>query len=358
MSFQTIVVYIGTLIIGYKLFDKAEKTSKKIYVIIVASILTFIGGFRGYSVGIDTSNYVTLFEIIRSGNMAEAYGLEESFKVIVFFLLKILNNPSFIFVLLAAITNFLVLFRLWEYREIASAKISFMCYYMVYFFASLNICRQYAAVAIVFWATRFLEKRKYSYYILFVILASLFHRSSIIGLAFFIFEIPFWRTLKFRQKILLLFGVSVVPFLTKYAVVYLAKYDNYFSLSQSDVGIMLPIKLFIFFLTLLVTRHRNSCVLTSSNNKITIWYKSGTITWYYAFGLILTFVGYYYQFMDRISLPFYLFESLYFAKTLKHTTGNNRKIFCLLFLAIVFYYFFTALVNSSQGQMPYVFVWQ
>lgn len=93
-----------------------------------------------------------------------------------------------------------------------SAILGLFVFYTCFFFMSMNIIRQYIAIAMIFYAMRFLCERKGGHFFLWVMLASLFHDTAVLMLPFyFLYGNKEWnRWLKFACYItlLLLLGIS------------------------------------------------------------------------------------------------------------------------------------------------------
>ena len=115
--FETYLVYIILLIFCFGTAAIASKKNKKIYILGIIFALTFVSGFRSYSVGLDTERYVEFFQLIAEGRSEYAYGLEESFKMVCAILYKIVEHPTFLLLVFAGITNTFIILRLWDSDE-------------------------------------------------------------------------------------------------------------------------------------------------------------------------------------------------------------------------------------------------
>ena len=87
-----------------------------------------------------------------------------------------------------------------------------------------------------------------------------------------------------------------------------------------------------------------------------------SITLYYLIGILLTFLGYIFLYLERIGTYYFIFECVYMgliAKQLKFK-GNEvyRLLLNLLIVALYSYIFIDAMLGNGQGQIPYLFFWQ
>ncbi|MBQ7346471.1 MAG: EpsG family protein [Clostridia bacterium] len=347
---QTYIIYIGLLISIWLLAKIADKKNKKAFLILAIIILSFVAGFRAYSVGIDTINYDNKFSLIANGDLEYAYGLEEGFKYLCLVLLKICNSSTFLFVIFATITNACVLLRMWDFRHMSSLGCMVVCYYIGFYFMTMNVMRQFCAIAILFYFTRLLSQGKYFKYCAVIAITTLcFHQSALIGLAFLVLEIFNWKTLSRKQKRILIFGLFLIPFASVIVFSTFEEYQHYFSSMDLDVGFMLPLKIIFFMVTVILSGAKNKF---KNNNNETL-----SVSLYYLLGLLITCLGYAFTFMDRIGWYFYIFEGVYMGIVLRNASKSNKIFysFCLLFL--MGYSFVNILMNGSQGVIPYSFIW-
>ena len=331
----------------------AIRKNSKISLIVIIIILTVISGLRADSVGIDTKNYVNAFKLIGEGRINQVYGFEKSFILICSVLLKIYNNPHFVLFILSLLTNIFIVIRLWDYRNIASFPCMIFIYFTSFYFYLFNISRQMCAVAIVFWATRFLQRKKYLNYLIFLLIATLFHKSAFIGAAFLVVEVFMWRYLNICQKRWLIICIFISPIILIFAWNIFVEYSNYFQEANIDFGIMLLLKAILLILSSIgfVSQIEARQQLLQKDSFI---YSVKTVRVYYIFGIIITSLGYFWLFMDRIGLVFYLFECVYWGIVVKNHKYN--QVFELIVGGLFCIVFILSLIGNGQGIFPFSFI--
>ena len=352
----TYVVYILTFLLSLLFAKVAQKKNKKKYIVLAALVLTVIAGLRAESVGIDTKNYAELLGHIAEGNLNLAYGLETSFKYICAFLLGIWNNFNFLYFVFALITNLLIFLRLWDFRDRISLPWATTIYFGVFYFMTFNIMRQFVAAAIIFYATKYLAQKKYFKFFVFIAVAFLFHKSALLGFGFLALDIFAWKYLSKRQKrmlvwVILLGGAAVVFF----GATIIGRYSNYFDNIQFNFGLMLFLKLAFFMLSVLFVSnpYADECDERGYSAKA---YTFATVRGYYLVGILATMLEYFFPYMGRIGIYFYLFEMVYMGMLFK---SRKTDIVLKLFMVfVVLLYLYTAIFGNGQGQGEYLFVWQ
>src|SRR5699024_10351989 len=99
---------------------------------------------------------------------------------------------------LAFATNYLIVKSLWHFKDKVNFTLSTFLFFTIYYFQTYNITRQWLAIAIVFFAIKYLFSNKYIKYLLIVLVASTIHSSAIITLSFIPLHV--WVTRKLSKK--------------------------------------------------------------------------------------------------------------------------------------------------------------
>ena len=358
----TVFIYTAVLLICFFLARKARKTQRLLFVAAIVGVLTLLAGLRADSVGIDTPTYVSAFELICHDNFDYVYGMEYSFKLIMLLISKVSNNYTFFLLLMALLTNGLIILRLWEFKELSRFEWMVVVYYVTFYFFDFNIMRQMCAVAIVFWGSRYISKGKYIKFGLCLIFAMLFHTSALFGMSLLIIEYTRWRILSDRQKYFLMAGASIAPIAGIYIINKLSKYSRYLSNVELQIGTILFVKIVFLILSQWKMKKIVICKESKMNRTddigkaIELGQQIDLIKIYYFCGLLMGLLGYMAPFADRMSLYLYIFECVYIGSLMKY-----RKIDTGIPIAIVMLYgaiFAVNLKSGGQGQMPYLFFWQ
>lgn len=322
--------------------SKANATQNKKYLLILILGLSLLSGLRGENVGIDTPHYMNAFSLIIDGHERYVYGFENSFKYLCVIVLSFIKSPTVLMLLFATLTNAFVILRLWDFKGISNFTCSVISYYILFYFLTMNIMRQMCAVAILFYFTRFINTEKYFIFIFGVLVAIQFHTSAAIGLVFLALEIIKWNKLKKRSKLLIIIGafssVAIIPLLFRN----FDRYDHYFDASNNRIGFLMLIKVILLLLAIIDSNSR--CIKINDEN----------VTVYYILGILLNSFGYFYTYMDRIGIPFYIFECIYVGLVFK----NNfvKGLLKYAYIGIYVMLFINILRYGGQGQIPYYFV--
>lgn len=348
--FQSILIYGGLFGSCFLLGKYAEKRSWKGGGVLIAFLLALVAGLRAESVGKDTDEYVKVFNSINhiktDGYIVD---VEESFRWICEVLLSIWNNYNFVLFVFAFITNLCVMVRLWDLKESISFPWALLCYILAYYLLSLNIMRQMCAVAIVFFATRYLKSGRYIIFSILVFLAQLFHSSALLGYGYLLVEIFFWKRLSEKQKIILiilLLGV-IGGILLGLFQEQILQYAHYFEQQKEyeKLGLYLVVKFLFFVVTtfFIVKASKREAIIVPSQV-------------YYFIGFILSSIGFIYPYMNRIGLYFMVYECVFMGALAKYTRESLMfKIAIFLLLGAAF---MVSFLQNGNGCVPYVFYWQ
>lgn len=175
----------------------ANKTQKKqlFWLFSVLSILVtvLLAGLRDYSIGIDVKNYLNMDRFWAGAIRAESLG-----DYMKHYLSLGLREPLFA-LFIGAIAQFTGQYRVFLFlshviimvgvyigayrmRHRVRPELVLFLFYVLYFNNSLNIIRQYMALAIIFAFFADLEQRKFVRYLVVVLVCSLIHTTALLSL--------------------------------------------------------------------------------------------------------------------------------------------------------------------------------
>lgn len=354
------LLYTGLVVFCFLAAYFADRYQKKSLVWLIILVLTLISGLRDPSVGADTASYLRKFELIGQGMFRLAYGLEESFKYIVYVLMGILRNPRLLLILFAFVTNFCIIIRFWELRTISSFPCMVLCYYMAYYFMTMSGLRQFCAVALVFFFTRYLSQKKILLFIFGVALAMLIHQSAVAGFILLAVNCLRWKELSKYQKLFYIFVVLSIPALLFFGIQIFERYAKYFSDVKIDIGTMVLLKIAFLVAALLYVFGLYRDMRYFSYHDSLDQPKRFEITLAstgYVLALLMGMLGYVFLYVDRIGWYFTPYEGVFFGMLLKGKKPLERVLFFYFIVFVIGYAFVYSMTNNSQYNMPYAFFW-
>lgn len=344
------ILYLFFIILAFLISCIAKKTEKKLFLWIIIGVLTIAAGFRGNDVGIDTPNYYS--DIVNRFPYHWQFR-EEGFRFISNLILSMTKNPQIVFILCAFVTNTLILLRLWDFRNNADFSLEVLLYLLVYYSNTLNIMRQYVAVSIIFYASRYLFKKKYVLFLLSLILASFFHRSALLGIIMFMIAV--WKSLnKKRKKILLFPFVGFATITTIYVYTYLKVDISSYSLHTiSNINLPFFYHILLYLFAWFVYK-KNVYLKVTNKNDIVTPYKSILdirILIFTLIGIGFESLSMFFAFVGRTGLYFILYEIVFWAFLCKNS--KNKIVFTILIMIYAFYSFIQVFTRNSCGIIPY-----
>ena len=321
------MLYILCLLSVLLLSYIADKRERKIYIFLCALILSAFCGLRSVGTGVDTKNYYNFLSYIRGSGIG--FGSDIGFSVVSYFLMGIFDNPYYPLLFFATITNFLIVYRLWDFRNEASLSLMLMLYMVVYYPYTFNIVRQFLAISLVFWATRYIEREEYKKYIIFNILATTFHTSALMCFSYLF--VKFGNGAKKKKYRILGFGVAalfVVAGLFLFSA-NVSKYESYLVSSGVSIHAMTILKIACWLLVVIINR-----VYQNMEFSIT---KNGEIV---------------YTFMNRIGFYFIMYELPFWGQAVRARV--NRSIYRAIILFIIGYVLVTSfMIERSADNLLY-----
>lgn len=362
---QSMIVYGTMFVSSVFLANRAKKTEKRGYLLAIIVILSLVSGCRKYTVGGDTVSYYRICQSLLTSGENIYYGMEKGFEYYCRFVLALVPSSQFVLALTGGIIFTLVICRLWDFREIAEFDWMVASFIVTFYAFLLSGIRQGLALAIVFWGTRFLENRKYVWYVVCIALAATFHKTAIIACANLLWELRLWKQLSKSNRFFLLLFILAAPVLGS---VLMKKYSwqHYSKFVEVSAGKRVLVEAGFGILSLIAfefdgrcnTRGRYKAFTNagSTSSRIPLHQKVAMVKLYYIFGLLTQATGYIASTFSRIGLYWYWFEAIFMGMMVK--SRMNRKIFKVMFFFFLCYLCYSDSRRNGYHQLPYLFFWQ
>ena len=221
MLFWIIVFF--SFICGFIIFDLSRNdVIKKIIFFIIVAISWYIMAFR-YYIGFDYSGYVTIFNSVDGfeniniwyENLLLGIAQIEPTILLISGLLKEMDFKfQMMFVVYATVMYFFFCLgtKYWgknNYKLMIAVVAMFLVERDFYFYF-MSVIRQSVAIAIVFWSAKFIEQKKFHFFIVSVLFAMLWHYSAIVSL----FLIPLRKVNITKMQLTLLIILSFLLVVT------------------------------------------------------------------------------------------------------------------------------------------------
>ena len=304
------------------------------------------------SVGVDTPQYYYHIQ-----NHFPEYWIfkEEGFRLLSNIVVEYTHKPQIVFIICALISNMLIILRLWDFKDYSDYSFVILLYLLIYYSNSMNIMRQYVAVALIFFGTRYISKKKYLIFLVFLVIAFFFHRSSFLAIFYLLYDI--WKNLSFKKKIVLSAPMIVIMFLgINYINVFFSKdIDSYSSQSVDNINLTYLYRVSIFiFANILESTYKTK----NDTDKNVYLYKErmfSSISLYCFIGFIFSALSMFFAFAGRTGLYFIIFEFVFWGFLIKNS--KYRIIYAVLILIYSFYEFSLVFFRNSEGLFPYYLQW-
>lgn len=361
---DTLVLYLLVFMLCILAAVWSDRSKRPYGLIIVVLVLSAIAGFRAYEVGVDTAPYLeSIFYQFETGktdwqmtSFAEGYG---EFTRLV---LHVCTNATFLLCIEALITNGLIIARLWDFRDDASLAYMVFVYVLTAYLQTLCLTCQYLAIAIVFYSSRWLERKHPLIFLTAVIIAMQLHASAIIGFILIGIYIILYHA---NTPITLIFKYIAIPLLAIGAGIVVRRlintYSNYLG-NSSSVGFMVFIQLAVFLIFLLLSNMwqlfeiQTSALSTAIGNSV-VAQKFVTIST--ALGILISIASYIVPNAGRIALYLTLFSCVFYAMAVRVLRGSSLQVLIIrigLSIWFVLYFIYVFVFHDTIGVMNYSFI--
>lgn len=185
LLFYILIFGISSLCMA--LYENQKGNIRVVFLFFALILPVLLAAFR-VDVGTDYTAYKGLIEWEMNHTFLESLQANKMFELGFRIVVKVVTLPQSMVIawgLLAFIPTLLVFHTLKSQYKDISISVAYMVYLHIFFSSSLNIVRQYIAVAIVFWGIKFIYENKFWKYLCVVLVAMTIHRSAFIILPFY-----------------------------------------------------------------------------------------------------------------------------------------------------------------------------
>ena len=245
MSYYLSLIFYTALIAAVCLCAyAAQRSEKKGWLWLAVLLLSLAAGLRAESVGVDTASYVRLIRYCATVDYA--YVSREYLIYGMGAVLYRLSGGSMAVPLTvyALITNGLIFARFWDFRDRCSLTAVALFYCLYYYGSTMNGIRQFVAIAVVFFATRYLFSQRYVKFYLLMLLGCLFHYSTFVCCLLPVLSIGCRRRYPMRDFAVLSFSaltlLAIIPFCIN-------TYASYADNATVSVGWINIVRAMVFF---------------------------------------------------------------------------------------------------------------
>lgn len=350
------LLLILIILISYKIF----KRNKKIFCIVVGSLFFILVCLRNVKLGLnDTQNiYYPLFNDIKNMSYYEILISPVHMEKLFYFITKLISdfiNNYRVYISIMGIP-YIVCVMYGIYRYSNNMLLSSILFLSLYYLYSFFLLKQVIAIGILFLSIKYLIEKKSLKFLICVLVATMFHRTSII----FLIAYPFCKFKKFDYKNYIFIASSflVAKVFPKIVLWFISIFDASGTLiSYINHGIYdTSGNISMFGLLITLSMMSFSYYYYKKNNmkdeKYEILLNLSTLgNLFYCFSPVVT------EFY-RVALYFNVFNVL--LVTYGITLEKNikiRKILTILIISVSILYFLIRTINNVNAN-PYIFFWE
>lgn len=366
--FEYIIMFIISAIccsLSYK-YSK-NKIMKTVFMLGAILVPSIIAGNRSLDIGTDIKVYGHYMHYVASNfsvkHFFSVFGYSDIlFSMIILIVGKLFKNIH-ICLFFIQFLNCAIIYKACDnYKEKIPVWLSYLLFLLTLYFRQLNLLRQGLAISITVLATTYLLKNENKKFILYTMIASLIHISSIIFiLAYFIKNIcekklenkAIFVVMYIILGILFLFFIPILKLITssgilpaKYTFVYFARYINQNN-ELDNLGTFF--KLFWVMLTLMISFNK---YWKGKINNFNFFFHLVLIDF------ILWNLNIYIHYFDRLSFYFgYAYVLFYIPqlyKFFKNDMGNRIFVYVITIVLFIFYWYVRFVYQNAGNVFPYI----
>ncbi len=352
---SSLLLYISTFVLSSLLFGFGLKRNYR-FVKYAGLALPIALASARYMVGTDYQTYISIYDNVSDLNLHQFLNAQNSFNELGYFLMfklsrAITSGPYLMFALSSTLTMLFFYLGL-NRHNLRNKGLTYFLYLMIIFPSTLNLVRQGLAISIVFFALSYLTDRNLKKFVLWILVASLFHISALAILPLYLInrivkDNKSGRTVIFKTFVLSTFLYFLLPEVIHLfsSIPLFSRYIRY-QTTQVVAGNNLTffLKAFVLSVILIFSRH-----LLKLNRKMIFYISFAVIE------LMLSTIGFTSAFMGRIALYLSPFSLLLVASLPLIFSDRLGKYFMTTLIVVYgLLYFYIAYYLLGQSDLfPY-----
>lgn len=332
------------------------KANKWLTIIIVSIPLVCIAGFR-WRVGTDFGTYYSTFIEIPNYSLSFIFGstysdfipFERGFSVLVWLIGIINKNPQFIIFITSLINVVFVVIALKKYSSNFPLSIYLYITSMVYF-SAFNGIRQWIASVIIFIAFQYLVNRNIKRYLIFILIASTIHISSLIMIpVYFIVNFkPFGKKIIIIAVIIAIVSVFLQPVLQDLELLASdTRYSGYMKVSEDDDGVNI-FRVLVAAVPVIISFILYNKMKDNKENRFLINFAT--------LNFLVLFLAMQSTIIARLTIYFELYNLLLYPNIEKVLKKEERYVFIFV-LCLCFFIYMYMLLPVDSNLLPYRTIW-
>ena len=356
------LILLEGIIIFY--YGKSNK-NKNIYLILVFFQLFFVSAFRSPEIGVDTSMYYSFFSGL---NYLSEYHIWNIYFEKGYILFNIIVNFIFNFnQSIIMITSLIILILITLFIKNNSRNLWLSVYFFItlmFFYNSINILRQFIAMAIVINSIYFVRKQKLVPFLLLIGLAYSFHTSALIFIIVYFFARMKFTLKKVLYSIFFAIGSFFVLFpIIQWVMLKLPRYSGYTKFFQSyELGNIINTLIYasILILSLIVNYYKKPILNNIGTNLDYKRSNENIFTFIILTATILSFLSIRMSILGRIVDYFSLFSIVFIPNVISCIKDKYLRLIVTFFImCLTFAYNIFIFIYRPEwfGVTPYKFFW-
>ena len=339
-EFQSLIFYIVFFTLSVFFYKLYLKYNNKLFLIISITIPVLIGGLR-YNVGTDYLSYKKIFEIGDASNPG---------MYLIMSISKLLNgNPITIFFLYNLATIMFVYLSLNDIDKKMRPTVLFL-YYFMFYTTTFNIVKQGLALSIILYSYKYIKQRKMLKWLVFSILATIFHASAIICIP--LYFIISTKSKKARLMYIILAIIVLIMYEPMLAHLSSLPLFSHFAMYTDTYHDSINNRMFyidiIIYLYILLGIHKNKGVFADNNLYIIL----------YLLGIILELTGFISPYVKRVADYFLITKVLLLPQVIYVSKQQKDKLlnYILIHTGALILFIITVYYLGYADVIPYQFL--
>lgn len=333
-NYFSLILYLSIYTISSILITKGIKRKKNVFILLGIFILIVFAGIR-YDVGTDYINYKYMYENISNKGFLEIFHskIDKGFLLLIK-MSSLVGNEILFFSLSSFFIIIPFVYSLKMKYSKTCISLAIFLFLVTIFTSGMNIIRQVIAAGIVFYNFNYIFEKCFFKYMIFLILATLFHSTAVITFPLYFLWNKKIRNINKKRAIIIVLSYIIIPFgfnvlirIFSFIPVF-SRFQSYSNIGRLGLNMSFFLNLGLF---LILFFNRRKLIKKDFRNSFFILLSF--------IALSMSFSGFKTTYFSRLGIYFSYSELIlwgYFPYIARKNSQNIIKIFIVSFFISIF----------------------
>lgn len=328
----------------------------KVKFVIIFLLLLFLTMFRGETIGNDTKPYMFYYQLICDNGISNSINFEYGYQFLNVIVGKISTDSRTIIIVTSLLSYFM--FGIYYFKRCKKPFLAIILFYALFFSMFTNVIRMACSISMLLWAYDSIEKKKKIRTAIFMIIAILFHTTSIVFVPYLIIK---YYDIKLSKKLFGLFSIvlTILSLASDYMLIFVSNFVANFGGRFANSSYMTSSRTETGFLGVLLSIIVLGAIYFCYSKLVEKSKQKESTKWLFTFSFVFFILAFVMNLFDRLANIFLFVLIVPVINEIIESKKGNKKIYLIVLIIFLLAMFLLRVTLRPEWNnlYPYFFMW-